>query len=999
MISKKEKLLQKAYDAYIDLMLRDFPLDRIEELVVSDVTGFGTTLDEKILDLNRLKKVVTDQREQGTGMDIRFVTSPLHRRIDPEENFAIYVDEIEISMIIDGDKNIIPLRLSSVFEFINNSWKLVHLHGSKAVESEGDTWHKEEWKKQNEKLQKQVEKKTADLAKKNWELEIETSLQRVRTVAMGMRKPEDLAEMSAIIFEELKALGLKNLRNSEIIINKDDQDSILSYYYSDYGITGKIELEYKSNPIIQKWANDLKKAGDAFAKVEISPKEIDDWRKYRESIGYLPDPKLDKAKSVYYYSYSTGLGALSISSFKVISKEAVKLLERFRNVFALAYRRYADVAKAEKQAREAQIELALERVRASTMAMQKSEELGDVAILLFKELNQLVDNLWTCGFVLCEKDRDEDEWWLSTEDGFIPAFYLPNVGDKTHENIYNAWKRGETYHTEQVEGDDLTEHYEWLMNNPVSRKIFEDLEAAGMERPDWQKLHCAFFSSGYLVMITRVPCPEEAIFKRFAQVFNQTYTRFLDLQKAEEQAREAQIEAALERVRSQAMAIRKSDELIEVIQIIFQEMEKLGFDIMECSIVIYDINPKDFIYWTSSSGDSALPSSYKLQYINHPVMSDLIKDLESGVQYRSGKFSGEILKTWWDRVFTESDFKNSPIEYIESWKKVKQLFYSQAAMSHGFLEFLGSTPLPEDKVEVLKRFTKVVDLAYTRHDDVVKAEAQAREAQIEAALEKVRSRSLAMHTTNELGEVVVTLVEKLKDLDVVLDANGVVLCTYFQDSKDVMHWIASPDFSFAGSYLLPYFDHPIFNDAWQSKESGTEYFSKAYSVDEKNSFFEYAFEHSDYKHFPDDFKQWVFQNDQHILSFAWQKNSAILIPSHTGVLPSEEDVEILKRFAKVFEQSYVRFLDLKKAEAQAREAQIEFSLERIRAQVTSMQKSSDLLDIVVTMRTEFVSLGHEAHYFWYMRYHPETYEKAMTSGDGTRIGMVMSLASPYSRRY
>ena len=41
---------------------------------------------------------------------------------------------------------------------------------------------------------------------------------------------------------------------------------------------------------------------------------------------------------------------------------------------------------------------------------------------------------------------------------------------------------------------------------------------------------------------------------------------------------------------------------------------------------------------------------------------------------------------------------------------------------------------------------------------------------------------------------------------------------------------------------------------------------------------------------------------------------------------------ILKRFAKVFEQAYVRFLDLKKAEAQAREAMIEASLERIRAQ-------------------------------------------------------------------
>jgi len=42
---------------------------------------------------------------------------------------------------------------------------------------------------------------------------------------------------------------------------------------------------------------------------------------------------------------------------------------------------------------------------------------------------------------------------------------------------------------------------------------------------------------------------------RFGKVFQQTYTRFLDLQKAEAQAREAQIEAALERVRSRTLAM------------------------------------------------------------------------------------------------------------------------------------------------------------------------------------------------------------------------------------------------------------------------------------------------------------------------------------------------------------------------------------------------------------------------------------------------------------
>jgi signal transduction histidine kinase len=109
------------------------------------------------------------------------------------------------------------------------------------------------------------------------------------------------------------------------------------------------------------------------------------------------------------------------------------------------------------------------------------------------------------------------------------------------------------------------------------------------------------------------------------------------------------------------------------------------------------------------------------------------------------------------------------------------------------------------------------------------------------------------------------------------------------------------------------------------------------------------------------------------------------------VVPSESDVAILKRFAKVFEQAYVRFMDLQKAEAQAREIQLELSLERIRAQVTAMKESSDLFDIVVDMRKEFLKLGHDADYFWYMHYLPDSYEMSMTSEDGSRIGMVISI--------
>ena len=333
---------------------------------------------------------------------------------------------------------------------------------------------------------------------------------------------------------------------------------------------------------------------------------------------------------------------------------------------------------------------------------------------------------------------------------------------------------------------------------------------------------------------------------------------------------------------------------------------------------------------------------------------------KSANSFYTGSIKGKAYQEFkdWRRKYDQF-----PDPILDKFTAVHYYFYS---IGKGGLGLTTYKAINERELTIFKRFHKVFELAYSRFHDIEKAVAQAQEAKIEAALEKVRSRSLAMQTTNELGDVVTVIVEKLKDLDVVLDANGVVLCTYFKDSKDVMHWMASPDYSIAGSYLLPYFDHPIFNDAWQSKESGADYFSKAFSKDEKDSFFKYAFEHSDYKNFPDDFKQWVFQNDQHILSFAWQKNSAILIPSHTGVVPSDDDVEILKRFAIVFEQSYVRFLDLKKAENQAREAQIEAALERTRSHSMQMQHSDEIKDLSKIFHEQLTGLNipSEFSYIW-----------------------------------
>ncbi len=82
---------------------------------------------------------------------------------------------------------------------------------------------------------------------------------------------------------------------------------------------------------------------------------------------------------------------------------------------------------------------------------------------------------------------------------------------------------------------------------------------------------------------------------------------------------------------------------------------------------------------------------------------------------------------------------------------------------------------------------------------------------------------------------------------------------------------------------------------------------------------------------PRDREKLLRKSKAYTTSVTFAKNSHVQIIRYTDEPYSDAENAILIRFGKVFEQAYIRFLDLQKAEAQAREAQIEAALERVRS--------------------------------------------------------------------
>ena len=140
---------------------------------------------------------------------------------------------------------------------------------------------------------------------------------------------------------------------------------------------------------------------------------------------------------------NVGIYAWSEKSYE---EDVLNIFRKYISVLGLTYQRYKDLKEAEAQAREAQIETALERVRSRTMAMQLSDELSEVSFLLDKEVRALGTKTWGCAFnIYGEKDSTE---WFGTEAGTMPTYQTPREG--IFLKYYEIGQAGESFHVKPL---------------------------------------------------------------------------------------------------------------------------------------------------------------------------------------------------------------------------------------------------------------------------------------------------------------------------------------------------------------------------------------------------------------------------------------------------------------------------------------------------------------------------------------------------------------------
>ena len=655
-------------------------------------------------------------------------------------------------------------------------------------------------------------------------------------------------------------------------------------------------------------------------------------------------------------------------------------LNALAKVFEQTYTRFLDLQKAEAQARESQIQLAMERVRARTMAMQRSEELPDAALLLSNQVKELGVQLWGTSFQLWDQDKKEITVWSCIKDIMISPFKVPATEDPLYINIFEASRKGESLYAEELGGEALENHTKYMMSIPGFREGLLSVLDQGFILPASLIFHATYFSNGFVLYISLHPCPEaHDIFKRFSKVFEQTYTRFLDLQKAEAQAREAQIELGLERVRARAMAMQNSDELKELIGTVYNELTKLDLAFDRCLIWVMNREDLSSRLWMANA--ESQPVNFYMPHHDNPPYLAFVKawkDRNTKWQY---DLHGQVKKEWDGYVFNQTEMKHLPDPVKKNMQATDRVMFAASFHNFGCLQTAGPEPLKEEQFDILNRFAKVFDLTYTRFNDLQKAEAQAREAQIELGLERVRARAMAMQKSDELSELVDTVFKELTKLDFAL--TWCIINIIDESSLTNIVWAANPDINKAPeSYYMKFEDYPFHHAMMKGwKERKTEY---VYVLEgrEKLIYDDYLFSETEFKRTPEAAQAASRAMEKYVVSFSFSNFGGL---QTVGDVPlSDANLDILSRFGKVFDLTYTRFNDLKQAEAQARESQIQLALERVRARTMAMQHSDELKDAAALLFQQAKALGVPAYSCGYNIWEKD--EKEFTSWMSTQDG-------------
>ncbi|HEY2722553.1 MAG TPA: ATP-binding protein [Chitinophagaceae bacterium] len=444
----------------------------------------------------------------------------------------------------------------------------------------------------------------------------------------------------------------------------------------------------------------------------------------------------------------------------------------------------------------------------------------------------------------------------------------------------------------------------------------------------------AFFSKGFVCFSTPQPRPAESILllERFAGVFDLTYTRFNDLQKAEASVREATIEAALERVRGRAMAMHNSNDLSSAASMVFTELRKLGINPMRCGVGLLnkEESRKAQLYSATSSDDGdSLSLVGWVQISGHPVLEKIYDAWLTNEDYFP-ELQGESLKIYYELLLAGLSVK------VPDWQSGEKQYGTFLPFSVGWFYAWSEAPYNDAEIKILKRFGTIMDLTFRRYIELQKSEANAGEAVKQAALDRVRAEIASMRTIADLDKITPLIWNELTILNVPFIRCGVFI---MDDSQKLIHtFLSTPDGKAIAAFHIPY-DTPG-NIAqvishWHDNKNYIDHWDETAFTDFAGTLVKQGALAS-----PEQYLKTIPHGGFHLHFVPFLQG--MLYVGNTNRL-GEDEIQLIQSVADAFSTAYARYEDFTKLEAAKQ--QVEKTLVDLKQAQTQLVQSEKMASL------------------------------------------------------
>ena len=279
--------------------------------------------------------------------------------------------------------------------------------------------------------------------------------------------------------------------------------------------------------------------------------------------------------------------------------------------------------------------------------------------------------------------------------------------------------------------------------------------------------------------------------------------------------------------------MQSSDELVEASDVMFSELEKLTIDALRIGICTIQGTTGAAEIWSRSENKKETKILGIVPKGTHPVFDNMVKAWKAKKPFFTNTRKGKAVETYYKTLAPHLSY---PLPKSFNKEETISTFF----FKEGSINVVSLKPLEEHECQIMIRFAKVFGQIYQRFLDLQKAEAQVREAQVEAALEKVRSRSLAMHNTSELQEVIHTVHKELLHLDISIIGGSFIVIN--SEIENELHcWGSGGTADTSEEVHIPLYKKPFCTNLINRIKKGKGFFTEEFSQKEKKEFFAFLF--------------------------------------------------------------------------------------------------------------------------------------------------------------